>query len=162
MSDEIKELSIWELYFSTKGRLSSKDFTKFYFFPSIALVALIAVWLILDGKTYKGDEFYLSLPYLVTIAITVPMTLIAFAKRSRDFNFPSWYALFPFFLLALFYNLPLVFPPAQDLVNTFFNDSSSSLSLTIVFIYWMPKTVDEGNLYGPPCKVVLFKKRARL
>ncbi|HBR68156.1 MAG TPA: hypothetical protein DEA55_02145 [Rhodospirillaceae bacterium] len=159
MSEDVRELSVMELYFTGRGRLSGKDYGKFYLLPSVLIALTFAGIVILGGKVYEGDKIYASVPFLSSMAIVIPMTAIAYAKRSRDINAPAWLGLLPFLFIAVFACMPIAFPGTQDMVNGFFN-SSSSAGLWIGVAFWYVPSVNEGNLYGPPCKVVLFKKRS--
>ncbi|MGB1077317.1 MAG: DUF805 domain-containing protein [Bdellovibrionales bacterium] len=153
-SIKVEELSVWELYFTKKGRLSRSDFGKYYVLPTILIAILLVIFLI--PGSHKGDDIYKTLPYLLAILILVPMSIIAQGKRCRDCNFPIWGGLIPYILIGLTLNLPILFPDTQALVNAFMN-SSSGTGGAILGAYWVMKPVNENNLYGAPCKVVFWK-----
>lgn len=158
-SENGKEIiSIFELYFTFKGRLGRADYGKYYFVPSIVMAVVLFISLVVF-KPPKGDALFSSAPYLSVVIPMFFMSVMAWGKRARDFGSPIWTGIFVFFLLMLVSQLPYLLPETQGLVDAFDKGTSGS-ALTGVF--WFAKGNEGENAYGSPCKVVLFKKAKKL
>lgn len=158
MHEEIKELTLWELYFSFKGRLSKNDFGYYYLLPTLALSCLfVFIVIFFDFSIASGDLFETSIS-VVFIYFIIFLSVMAYGKRSRDFNMPCWFGLLPFFILGLVYSSPIIIPALQYPVNAFSNSDSTGLGIFITLFYWFTEDKDQ-SLYGPECKVVLFKAK---
>jgi uncharacterized membrane protein YhaH (DUF805 family) len=156
MQVETKLLNLWELYFTTKGRLSRKDFGWYYFLPSTVLV-FVGMVLLAPGNV-KGDELFVVPSIQVLIYSALCFSIVATAKRARDFNAPGWCALIPYFIASLVIFIPAIIPSLGPAVDTLLT-KTSSFSVGILVAFWSPQSDDASNEYGPPCKVVFFKRQ---
>ncbi len=168
MYTDIEELTVWELYFSWKGRLSSRDFGLYgILFPILFCVAVAAISIILVIAFWvvsRADPFThpLSLIFFLCIGagfalLMIWIEIITNAKRARDFNHPAWVGIFSILIveiLTLLSNFMQGIQLDAGALETWF---SSILYLFIVCLFWFIPQVDKGNLYGPPCKVVWKK-----
>ena len=158
MQTASKEVSFLNFLFSWDGRLSRRDFGVFYILPSIVSV-IIFVFVLLNKETkYQGDEVFISIEYLTLICILLPFTIVMNGKRARDFNFPMWTSLLPFFVIGVFLNISAFFPAMESSVDKILDVFGGVLG---TFIFWMPKAIDD-NKYGPPIKIRLFKQEKKL
>lgn len=161
MHDETikRKINIFELYFTLRGRLSKKDFGKYFFVPTIIIaVALVVAMVMMPNPPNTEEGVYSSMPAQVALFSILYLSTMACGKRARDFGWPIWTWLVIFLITILPTQLPYIFPDIRNLVDNY--DAivaKGSLGNAVAFAFWFAKADEGKNEYGAPCKVVLIK-----
>ena len=86
-----KDLNLFELYFTLKGRVSRRQYAVFYILPLILITSFT--------------------PYfLICAAIRDFLTIIMLGKRARDFNMPLWLPILLLLILIVINKFVAIYP----------------------------------------------------